>query len=360
VISPSAAVARLPSRAVLAAALRSHAKPKSSVGIALVVGDLALYASGVLGVIFFPALWMKIAAGIFAGLKISNLLTLAHDASHGSLTSNPRLNWLLGTLAITPGLFNYRIWCYEHNVLHHPMTNGEHYDSYQPLSKADFDQLPKMRQWAERFYRSTPLVLVNFGIYFLIHRWWRIKLFPRAWLPRKFHVSAWKHFAFQMFYVVALLCALALAPLYSATSSATAIALGFVLPFFVWMILAGFTLYIQHTHPNIPWFRAPLDRDILHGALLSVNLKIPAPISTIIHNIYAHPVHHLVPSIPSYQLLAAQQELETQLAGQATVVPFSLGTLIKNMRICRLYDFEHHRWLDFDGTPTSQRSSLLA
>ncbi|MSR14557.1 MAG: hypothetical protein EXR86_08340 [Gammaproteobacteria bacterium] len=358
--SPAAAVSRLPSRAQLASALRRHAKPKTSIGVSLVLTDLALYACGVIGVLLLPALWMKVAAGIFAGLKISNLLTLAHDASHGSLTHSPRLNWILGTLAITPGLFNYRIWCYEHNVLHHPATNGEHYDSYQPFSKAEFDQLPKVRQWAERFYRSTPLALVNFGVYFLIHRWWRVKLFPRKWLPLMYHASAWRHFVFQMTYVAALLGALLLAPLYTSTTSATAVLLGFVLPFFVWMILAGFTLYIQHTHPNIPWFRGSLDRETLHGALLSVNLKIPALISQTIHNIYAHPVHHLVPAIPSYQLLDAQHELEERLNGHATVVPFSIRTLVRTMRTCRLYDFNLHRWLDFDGTPTSPSSSLLA
>lgn len=359
-VSVTAAAACLPSRYQLASDLRVHAKPSTAIGVSLVVIDLALYAAALIGVLFLPAWWMKILAATFAGLKISNLLILAHDASHGSLTKHPRLNWLLGALAITPGLFNYRIWCYEHNVLHHPNTNGEHYDSYLPFSKDDFDRLPKPRQWAERFYRSTPLALVNFGVYFLIHRWWRIKLFPRAWLPRKYHASAWQHFAFQMSYVVFLMSALLLAPLYSTTGSVTAVLLGFVYPFFVWMILAGFTLYIQHTHPNIPWFKGPIDREGLHGALLSVHLKVPALISRVIHNIYVHPVHHLVPTIPSYRLLEAQQEMETRLNGFATVVPFSIRNLSTIMRTCRLYDFERHRWLDFDGTPTAPTSSLVA
>ncbi|MGH8597677.1 MAG: fatty acid desaturase family protein, partial [Gammaproteobacteria bacterium] len=358
--STAPAVERLPSRAELAAALRVHAKPNTSIGTALVLTDLALYAAALAGVVFLPAWWMKFLAAIFAGLKISNLLTLAHDASHGSLTPHPRLNWLLGAVAITPALFNYRIWCYEHNGLHHPNTNGEHYDSYIPYAKTDFDRLPKLRQWAERFYRSTPLLLINFGVYYLIHRWWRVKLFPRAWLPAKFHASAWKHFAFQMSYVVLLLSLLSFAPLYSTTGALEAVVLGFIVPFFVWMILAGFTLYIQHTHPNIPWFRGPLDREALHGALLSVHLKIPPAFSRPIHNVYAHPVHHLVPGIPSYRLIEAQQDLESRLAGYATVVPFTLSLLINNMRACRLYDFESHRWLDFDGTPTTTASNLLA
>jgi acyl-lipid omega-6 desaturase (Delta-12 desaturase) len=353
-------VARLPSRTELATALRHHAKPITAIGISIVAVDILLYVAALAGVLWLPALWMKVLASIFAGLKISNLLTLAHDASHGSLTRHRRLNWFLGTLAITPALFNYRIWCYEHNILHHPHTNGEHYDSYLPYSKADFDQLPKVRQWAERFYRSSPLILANFGVYYLIHRWWRVKLFPRTWLPRKYHASAWKHFAFQMTYVATLLTVLWLAPKVSSTGSVMAVTLGFVLPFFVWMILAGFTLYVQHTHPDIPWFRGQPDREALHGALLSVHLKLPSVFSRPIHNVYVHPVHHLVPSIPSYRLLAAQRELEVRLGGLATVVPFSIRYLIETMRQCRLYDFEQRRWLDFDGRPTAPVSPLVA
>jgi len=33
--------------------------------------------------------------------------------------------------------------------------------------------------------------------------------------------------------------------------------------------------------------------------------------------------------------------------------PFSFAGLRRTFRACQLYDYEQHRWLDFDGHPTS-------
>ena len=35
------------------------------------------------------------------------------------------------------------------------------------------------------------------------------------------------------------------------------------------------------------------------------------------------------------------------------MVPFSLPGLFETLRTCRLFDYENHRWLDWDGTPTT-------
>jgi omega-6 fatty acid desaturase (delta-12 desaturase) len=55
------------------------------------------------------------------------------------------------------------------------------------------------------------------------------------------------------------------------------------------------------------------------------------------------------------------------LVGDAAIVePFSIRWLRETLRSCRLYDYETHRWLDFDGRPTypavapsRQRSAML-
>ena len=67
---------------------------------------------------------------------------------------------------------------------------------------------------------------------------------------------------------------------------------------------------------------------------------------------FAHPVHHLHPKIPCYHAYQAQLLLDARLRA-AVVRKFGIGWLVDTMRACKLYDWEGHRWLAFDGTPTT-------
>jgi hypothetical protein len=33
--------------------------------------------------------------------------------------------------------------------------------------------------------------------------------------------------------------------------------------------------------------------------------------------------------------------------------PFTIAGYLRTLRTCRLFDYEQHRWLDWDGTPTT-------
>lgn len=332
--------------------LAQYVRPDTTQGVFLFVVDMATYVAAVAGVLFLPDLWMKIACSVLAGAKISNLVALAHEAAHGSLVRSARLNRLISILSFMPGLLNYRLWLYDHHQLHHPKTNGAHRDSFTPYSLEEYRAFPKWRQVAERYYRSP--TLLGLGAYQIVERWWQVKFFPRPDMPKRIHAAAWRHFAFLIAFLVSFLALLALAPTYSDTGAITALILGFFFPYYVWMSLLGFTLYVQHTHPRVPWLNGKEDRkSIPPQESLSVHLKFPSVVSWFMHHVYDHAVHHVQPGIPCYHLPKAQAHLNALVGDGAVSEKFSFGWLFGVMRLCKLYDFERHCWTDFEGRQTT-------
>lgn len=332
--------------------MAAFARPDTRRGALLFAADFTLFWAAIAGVLWLPGLGWRLAASVAAGIKMANLATLAHDAAHNALTASRRLNWWIGVLSFMPCLYNYRLWVYDHHALHHPHTNGEHADSYQPLSKAAYDALSPMAKRWYRFTRSSnPFA---FGIYYITQRWSRVKLMPGAFLPATHRRSAWRHFVFVAVYFASFACTLAAAPLYANASSATALLLGLALPFFVFQSLMGASLYVNHTHPAIPWFGSEAERRAsAQPEWMAVHLRLPKWLAALIHHFFEHPAHHVYPAIPCYRLWDAQQKLNEMLGERAIVETFSLRRLAHIQRACKLYDYALHRWLDFDGRPTA-------
>jgi omega-6 fatty acid desaturase (delta-12 desaturase) len=339
-------------------AMAAFARPDTRKGVGIFLADFTLFWGSIAGVLFFPWLALKILASVVAGLKMANLATLAHDGAHNSLTASRRLNWWISVLAFMPCLFNYRLWVYDHHVLHHPHTNGQHADSYQPLSKAQYDALGFYRQAWYRFTRSAnPLA---FGAYYIVQRWSRVKLVPRSFLPTAYRRSAWKHAAFLGIYALALDTGLLMAPRYAPVSATAAVVLGFVLPFFIFQSLMAASLYINHTHPDIPWFNTASGlHKKMHAEFMTAHLRFPKWFAALIHNFFEHPAHHAYPAIPCYRLWDAQKKMNQMLGARATVVDFSLSAVADIINKCKLYDYDRHCWLDFDGKPTTPTCRLI-
>ena len=330
-------------------------------GLSLFLIDMAMFIIFIYGVILLPDIWMKLIASIGAGIKLSNLTTIAHDAAHNSLTNHRVLNKVIAIISLLPGLFNYRLWVYNHHQLHHPMTNLAFpdpipRDAYTPYSKEEFDNLSTFDQWKERFYRSPSFF--GFGIYFIIERWFKVMLFPRYHMPKKIITSSWLHFALVAFYFTGFLVFLSCSPLYSNTGPLVSILLGFFVPFFVSKCLTGFTLYVQHTHESVAWFNRSYGihekkPDSLRQEYVSVQVRFPEWFSILVHHVYDHGAHHVCPAIPCYKLAPAQDHLNKLMGERAVTQAFSFSWLLKTMKKCKLYDYENHCWLDFKGYPTT-------
>jgi hypothetical protein len=67
-----------------------------------------------------------------------------------------------------------------------------------------------------------------------------------------------------------------------------------------------------------------------------------------------HTAHHADSGIPHYHLPEAQHLIERQFKKEMVRVIWSRKVLRETLRICRTYDYETHRWCDYDGTPLTE------
>jgi omega-6 fatty acid desaturase (delta-12 desaturase) len=149
------------------------------------------------------------------------------------------------------------------------------------------------------------------------------------------------------------------APAYAPTTAASAIILGYFLPLFIFATATGGSLYMMHTHRDIPWFQGEPDEKRDPAAeYCSTHLTLPAPISKLVHHVFSHSVHHAHPGIPCYQVPQAQKRLNELLGERAISEPLSFRRTIETLAACKLYDFEQHQWLDFNGRPTTKPINL--
>jgi len=292
------------------------------------------------------------------GIRLTSFYTLAHDASHHSFVASKRLNWWLALLLGVPSLQNYRMWTHDHNSVHHPKTNGDHFDFYRPFSKKEFDKLSKLDQWMERIYRAPNVI--GLWLYFII-RWLPTRLSPNPRTPKAHRKLAWRYSLVLVSYhtlFVALLCA---APKFAPISLSASLLLGWALPIFLHTLVSSASLYLMHTHRKIPWFKGEIARTgNFAPELCSTVFTMPDWVSKAINNVYCHAAHHAHAGIPSYNLLAAQKHMTKLLGNRLVVEPMSLRGIIATMNACKLYDFEKNQWLDFKGKPTANRINLSA
>ncbi|MCH8555723.1 MAG: acyl-CoA desaturase [Schleiferiaceae bacterium] len=98
-------------------------KVKTAFMLTLYFLPLTLMLTGVVA-----SFWGVFTMWIFMGLGMSGLgLSVMHDANHGSYSSNPRVNRILGGIISLLGGYSYN-WKIQHNVLHHSFTNVEGHD----------------------------------------------------------------------------------------------------------------------------------------------------------------------------------------------------------------------------------------
>jgi omega-6 fatty acid desaturase (delta-12 desaturase) len=287
---------------------------------------------------------------------IARLFVLAHDACHQSLTSNRTLNQILGRFAFLPSLTPYSTWELAHNSVHHVFSNWSKKDYvWAPFSKGEFDKLPMGRQLLERFYRNA----AGLGLYYAVETWWKRLFFPKnKYVPvRRRYV--WDSLATSIFLVAQLWLLY-----WAARPSALGILLQemvmAVLPFVIWNHLMGFTIYLQHTHPHVPWFLKEDDWRRNDTQLIgTVHVDFPFPCDTLFHNIYKHTAHHLDICIPHYHLATAQDVVESNFPDKVTIEPFTFHRFIGITRACKLYDYETHCWLNFAGQVTARTRLAL-
>lgn len=346
---------RYPSKELAARLAELKLSRNDAIAIAIFVADFAFYIFLVFVALAPLGLAVNIVGSIAAGMIIGSIFVLGHDACHDALTSYPRLNLLLGRIAFMPSAHNVSLWFLAHNQIHHGFTNLKGRDYvWAPMSPAEFAAASAARRAFYRFCRGP------FGglPYYLIEMWWEKVFLPIAPEARRH----WRHHLFDSAFVVLSQIAIVAAVIAAghwldpARPVAMTLFLGWLLPFLVWNWFMGIIIYVQHTHPAVPWYN---DRTKWKAAQVkvfgAVHVQLAQPLNALSNNALEHNVHHLDPSIPFYQLPMKQEQMRRVLDG-IVVLKFGIRSYLSIVKECKLFDFERERWIRFDENPAALRT----
>jgi omega-6 fatty acid desaturase (delta-12 desaturase) len=328
-------------------------------GTGLFLLSLFAYGAALLGVVALPWWPARLLCAALAAAPLGALFLVGHDAAHGSLTPCPWLNALLGRLAFLPSLHPYTPWKVGHDRLHHDFTNLRGYDFvWAPLSKEEYDRLPRCGRLVQRLYRTAWGV----GLYYLVEIWWKHALLaresnrPRVRFGLVARLDQLAVVAFFIGHAATLRAAHRwLAERFGLPTlpPATLLAVAVVLPFLLICWMGGITTFLHHTHPRTRWYADRAEWSFVKGTLEgTTHIVFPWPIKQLTHSLMDHPAHHADRKVPLYRLAEGQQALEASYPAVITE-RFSLRAFRRTLAVCQLYDYANHRWLAFDGTPTS-------
>lgn len=336
----------------LRAEIKDYTEKSTFQAIFYFVADFILYLSLLAGTLLAENIYLKVLFSVGAGLVISSIFVIGHDAAHNSYTKYRGLNSVIARISFLPALHNYSLWRVAHSRFHHAVTNLKGSNSWSPITKSEFDSLALWRQQVEKLYRSP----LGVGVYYLCERWWKHKFFPTKRVPGKIEDRYWWDFGLLMIYLIVFIVGLGVVGnILPSTTAQSAIIYGFLGPFLVWNYAMGLTVYLQHTNKQIPWFDDLEKLEELNGQEeVTLHLVYPAWYGLISHNIMEHTAHHVQPRIPFYNLRSAQKKLSDILAGELVVEKFTPFYLFETMKACKVYDYKNHRWQNFHGRYTSE------
>lgn len=67
-----------------------------------------------------------------------------------------------------------------------------------------------------------------------------------------------------------------------------------------------------------------------------------------------HTAHHLDPSVPFYHLEHAQQHIDKNHPDDIVSEELTLSSFLRTIAICKLYNYETHQYVDYEGNPTTK------
>ncbi|MDH3239308.1 MAG: fatty acid desaturase [Alphaproteobacteria bacterium] len=324
-------------------------------GLALLGTYFCLYYATMIGAVADLPLAANLVLGFFNGYMIGMIFIIGHDCGHRAFVPGRGLNWWLGRLAFIPCAHSITLWDVGHNKTHHARTNLKGFDyPWSPMSKEDYDACGPFRRFLERVYRSPFGPLVYY--------------YPQIWLPRLVlpvaHDSRheWRRHVFDSAFVILGLIATIAGVLVLGQWLAPerplwlTFVVGWVVPFAVWNYLMALSIYLQHTHPRIPWFDNEDEWSFYNGNIRgTTHVEFPK-FTGLMRNVHEHPAHHALPSIPIYKLEQAESKLLDAFGEDVVRYKWTPAAYLAVTRACKLYDFRNHVWTDFQGRPTGART----
>lgn len=260
------------------------------------------------------------------------LFVLGHDCGHGSFSSNPKLNSVVGHLLHSSILVPYHGWRISHRTHHQNHGHVENDESWHPLSEKIYRSLDT----ATRTLRFTlPFPMLAYPLYL----WGRSPgktgshFDPNSnlFIPneRKDVITStvcWSAMAALLVCLSFVMGPVQMLKLYG-------------IPYWIFVMWLDLVTYLHHHghEEKLPWYRGK-EWSYLRGGLTTLDRDYGV-INNIHHDIGTHVIHHLFPQIPHYHLVEATKAAKPVLGKyyrepkKSGPLPFHLlGSLIRSMK----------------------------
>ncbi|KAG8063799.1 hypothetical protein GUJ93_ZPchr0003g18316 [Zizania palustris] len=292
----------------------------------VVVLGLAAAAARIDSWLVWPLYWAA------QGTMFWALFVLGHDCGHGSFSSNPKLNSVVGHILHSSILVPYNGWRISHRTHHQNHGHVEKDESWHPLPKRLYNNLDNM---TKKLRFTMPFPMLAFPLY----------LFSRS--PGK----TGSHFnpssdLFQPNEKKDVITSTAswlamvgiLAGLTFAMGPLQVLKL-YAVPYVLFVMWLDFVTYLHHHghEDKLPWYRGK-EWSYLRGGLTTLDRDY-GWINNIHHDIGTHVIHHLFPQIPHYHLVEATEAAKPVLGRyykepeKSAPLPFHLlGVLAQSLK----------------------------
>lgn len=307
--------------------------------------DFAVYAAALWGLAVTDRIWLLIPLWALAGLAVSALFVVGHDAAHQALFRQRWLNNVVGRVAMVPSLHVFDAWVLGHNRVHHGHTAKAEFDFvWHPVTA---EQYVAKSRWG-RFVQRVEWSPVGYGLYYGRQVWWQ-KMIAFADPPPR-HAAGIRRDTWILRGVVAVGVAgftlLGLATYGSVLGAIWMVVKLGVIPFALFCYVIGLVVHIHHIDREIVWHTRREWTKYAGQVEGTTIIHAPRWLDFFLHWILEHSPHHVDMRIPMYHL---------KEAGQAIVahhpVPerkLRLRDILANTRACKLYDFDRHEWFGYD------------
>ncbi len=312
-------------------------------GLWLLVRDLVLYGLAVWGLVSTDNPLLLVPLWLLAGLAVSALFVLGHDAAHGALFDSARLNAGVARLTMLPSLHATEVWIFGHNRVHHGHTIREGMDFvWQPLTVEEYEQLGAFGRLRHRLEWGP----AGAGAYYLREVWWnKMVRFPK---PERWRAAMRRDQALVIAFAAGtLLAAIALAGLGSGGIWLWVKVV--VIPFLLFIQTIGWVVYVHHIDPDIRWWPRR-EWNKYRGQVQGTTVMWGPPgWELFFHWIMVHVPHHVDMRIPCYRLPMAARAIIAEFPDDVTERGLSLRTYLRATRTCKLHDFDTGTWLPYPG-----------
>ena len=260
----------------------------------------------------------------FTGTALTGFFVIGHDCGHRSFAKRKWVNDVVGHLAFLPLVYPFHSWRLLHDK-HHNNTNKMDIDNaWSPLRPEDYEDTDLVRKEGYKLVRGR--------------FWWIGSVFHWALIHfnlDNYHVRDRAKANFSNWFVI--IGGVIGLSILTALTGPWGLVKFWVMPwlgYHFWM--STFTI-VHHTLPEIEFQEPEVWNEAKAQLFGTVHCEYPAWVETLTHHINVHIPHHVSVAIPSYNLRAVHEHLDSILGKDLVKREFNWELMKQITEECHLY-----------------------